>query len=175
MTQFLRLSIRGAARLLSLSPATKTIDAEGVVREYLHHLVPWFGLPKRIISDHDPRFASRFSRTLGHNLGIQQNISTAFHPRTDGQTERMNTWVEQYLRKWTTGRQTNWAAFLPMAEYAHNSWKHEVTKASPHRLLLGFEPQVNVKFLSDVAPMAVDRLCTLEEARTEAQARLETL
>jgi len=65
--------------------------------------------------------------------------------------------------------------FLPMAEYAHNSWRHEVTKASPHKLLLGFEPQVNVKFLSDIAPMAVDRLRTLEEARTEAQTRLETL
>jgi hypothetical protein len=87
----------------------------------------------------------------------------------------MNTWVEQYLRQWTTGRQTNWAAFLPMAEYAHNSWRHEVTKASPHKLLLGFEPQVNIKFLSDVAPMAVDRLRTLEEARMEAQMRLETL
>jgi hypothetical protein len=62
-----------------------------------------------------------------------------------------------------------------MAEYAHNSWKHEVTKVSPHKLLLGLEPQVNVKFLSDVAPMAVDRLRTLEEARKEAQMRLETL
>jgi hypothetical protein len=56
-----------------------------------------------------------------------------------------------------------------MAEYAHNSWKHEVMKASPHKLLLGLEPQVNVKFLSDVAPTAVDRLRTLEEARKEAQ------
>jgi len=93
----------------------------------------------------------------------------------DGQTERMNTWVEGYLRYWTTGRQTNWTPLLPMAEYAHNSWKHEVTKASPHKLLLGLEPQVNVKFLSDVAPTAVDRLHTLEEARKEAQTRLETL
>jgi len=48
-------------------------------------------------------------------------------------------------------------------------------KASPHKLLLGLEPQVNVKFLSDVAPMAVDRLRTLEEARKEAQMQLETL
>jgi hypothetical protein len=62
-----------------------------------------------------------------------------------------------------------------MAEYAHNSWKHEVTKASPYKLLLGIEPQVNVKFLNNVAPTAVDRLRTLEEARKEAQTRLETL
>ena len=87
----------------------------------------------------------------------------------------MNAWVEQYLRQWTTGRQTNWAALLPMAEYAHNSWRHEVTKVSPHKLLLGFKPQVNVKFLSDIAPTAVNRLCALEEARKEAQTQLETL
>jgi len=58
----------------------------------------------------------------------------------------------------------NWAMLLPMAEYTHNSWRHKVTKVSLHKLLLGFEPQVNVKFLSDVAPTAVDRLHTLEEA-----------
>jgi hypothetical protein len=89
---------QGCSKAAKFIPCNKTIDAEGVAREYLRHLVPWFSLPKRIISDCDPRFASRFSRTLCHNLGIQQNISTAFHPRTDGQTERMNTWVEGYLR-----------------------------------------------------------------------------
>ena len=166
---------QGCSKAAKFIPCNKTIDAEGVAHEYLRHLVPWFGVPKWIISDRDPRFASRFSRTLCHNLGIQQNISTAFHPRTDGQTERMNAWVEGYLRHWTTGKQANWAPLLAMAEYAHNSWKHEVTKASPHKLLLGIEPQVNVKFLSDVAPTAVDRLRTLEEARKEAQTRLETL
>jgi hypothetical protein len=93
----------------------------------------------------------------------------------DGQTERMNAWVEGYLRHWTIGRQTNWAMLLPMAEYTCNSWKHEVTKVSPHKLLLGLEPQVNVKFLSGVAPMAVNRLCTLKEARKEAQTQPETL
>ena len=87
----------------------------------------------------------------------------------------MNTWVEQYLRLWTTGRQTNWAPLLPTAEFAHNSWKHEVTKVSPHCMLFGLEPQVNVKFLSDAAPVAVDRLQILSDTRKEAQMRLEAL
>ena len=155
---------QGCSKAAKFIPYNKTIDAEGVVRKYLCHLVPWFSIPKWIILDHDPHFTSWFSQTLCHNLGVQQNISTAFHPRTDGQTKWMNTWVEQYLRLWTTGRQTNWAMLLPMVEYAHNSWRHKVTKASPHKLLLGFKPQVNIKFLSDVAPMAVDQLHTLEEA-----------
>jgi len=146
-----------------------------VAREYLHHLVPWFSIPKWIILDRDLCFASQFSQTLCHNLGVQQNISTAFYPRTDGQTEQMNAWVEQYLRQWTIGRQMNWATLLSMAEYAHNSWKHKVTKALPHKLLLGFKPQVNIKFLSDIAPMVVNWLHTLEEAQKEAQMWLETL
>jgi hypothetical protein len=79
-------------------PCNKTIDAKGVAHEYLHHLVPWFSLPKWIILDCNPRFASWFSQTLCHNLSIQQNILTVFHLGMDGQTERMNAWVEGYLR-----------------------------------------------------------------------------
>jgi hypothetical protein len=74
-----------------------------------------------------------------------------------------------------TGRQNNWAKFLAMAEYAHNSWKHEVTKSSPHKMLFSIEPQVNVKFIDDANPMSVDRLQILDEVRKEAQTRLEVL
>jgi hypothetical protein len=154
---------QGCSKAAKVIPCNKTIDAEGVAQEYLRHLVPWFGIPKRVISDHDSRFASKFSQTLCNNLGIQQNLSMVFHPRTDGQTERMNAWVEQYLRCWTTGRQNNWAKFLAMVEYAHNSWKHEVTKLSPHKMLFGIEPQVNVKFVDDTNPTSVNRLQILDK------------
>jgi len=88
---------QGCSKAAKFIPCHKTIDGTGVANEYLKHLVPWFGIPCRIISDRDPRFASHFSKSLCTSLGIQQNLSTAFHPRTDGQTERMNAWVEQYL------------------------------------------------------------------------------
>jgi hypothetical protein len=78
---------QGCSKAAKFIPCRKTIDGQGVAHEYLKHLIPWFGLPKRIISDQDPRFTSHFSKTLCENLGIQQNLSTAFHPRTDGQTE----------------------------------------------------------------------------------------
>ena len=88
---------QGCSKAAKFIPCTKTIDRTGVALEYLKHLVPWFGLPKRIISDRDPRFTLAFAKEMCKALGIQQNLSTAFHPRTDGQTERMNTWIEQYL------------------------------------------------------------------------------
>src|SRR5713101_8245337 len=52
---------QGCSKAVKFIPCNKTIDTEGVAREYLHYLVPWFGIPKRIISDRDPRFTSRFS------------------------------------------------------------------------------------------------------------------
>ena len=122
---------QGCSKAAKFIPCHKTINEPDVANEYLKHLVPWFGIPKRIISDWDPCFASHFSKTLCTSLGVQQNLFMAFHPRTDGQTERMNAWVEQYLRAWVTGRQGNWAKMLPMVEYAHNSWKHNVMQKSP--------------------------------------------
>ena len=69
-------------------------------------------------------------------LGIAQNISTAYHPHTNGQSERTNQWLEQYLRFWTNERQDNWAPLLPLAEFAHNNWTHEGTRESPFWVLM---------------------------------------
>ena len=89
--------------------------------------------------------------------------------------ERMNAWVEQYLRLWTTGNQRNWAPLLPIAEYSHNSWKHEATQQTPHELLLGYNPQVHVKFLEDSNPATTERLEAIQKAREQTEERLQTL
>jgi hypothetical protein len=93
----------------------------------MRHLLPLFGIPKCIISDRDPRFTGHFAKAVCKATGIKQNLSTAFHPRTDGQSERMNLWIEVYLRNFINGRQNNWSELLPIAEFAHNSWRHEKT------------------------------------------------
>ncbi len=156
---------QGCSKAAKFIPCSKTIDRPGVTLEYLKHLVPWFGVPKCIISDRDPRFASNFSKAICKALGVQQNLSTAFHPRTDGQTEQMNTWIEQYLQPWMTGRQNNWAKLLPIAEFAHNSWRNDTTCHSPHELLTGTRPQVNIQLIDGNIPATDVRLKELEEAR----------
>jgi hypothetical protein len=78
-------------------PCMKTIDLEGIAALYAIHIFPHFGLPQRIISDRDPHFMSKFSKELYTLLSIKQNISTAYHPQMDGQSERLNQWLEQYL------------------------------------------------------------------------------
>jgi hypothetical protein len=78
-------------------PCNETITAEGVAELYLQHVFKQFGLPQKVISNRDPRLAGKFARVLCTTLGITQNMSTVFHPRTDGQSERTNQGLEQYL------------------------------------------------------------------------------
>ena len=78
-------------------PCHKTIDLEGVTLLYANHIIPHYGIPQKIISDQDICFVSKFSSELCHLLDIKQNISTAYHPQTDGASERTNQMLEQYL------------------------------------------------------------------------------
>jgi hypothetical protein len=94
---------QGCSKAAKFIPCNKTIDGQGVAGLYLMHLFPWFGIPKRIISDRDPRFTSHFSKVICKATNIHQNISSAFHLRTDGQSERMNQWIENYLREFVNG------------------------------------------------------------------------
>src|SRR5580692_6656916 len=116
------------------------ITGEGIAKLYLQHVFPWFGVPSKMISDRDPCFTSNFSKALTTKLKIDCNISTAFHPQTDGLSERKNQWVEQYLRMYTTARQDNWDEWLPIASFVHNRWPNATTKLSPHEVLLGYAP-----------------------------------
>ena len=77
----------GCSRAAIFLPCQKTITGPQIAQLYYQHLYPWFGLPRRLISDRDPRFTSHFGRALAKELGISWNLSTAFHPQTDGLTE----------------------------------------------------------------------------------------
>ncbi len=164
---------QGCSKAAKFIPCNKTIDGETVTTLYFKHLFPWFGIPRRIISDRNPRFTSNFSKAVASATGIQQNISTAFHPRTDGQTERMNQWVETYLCDFVNGRQNNWSSLLPVAEFAHNSWKHDQTKYTPHELITGSVPSAKLMLLDDSIPSAQQRLSELSKARTDVQLSLQ--
>src|SRR5258707_714149 len=99
-----------------------------------------YRLPSKIISDHNPQFTSKFTRKLCQILGIMQNISTAYHPRTDGQSERSNQWLEQYLWSYVNECQDNWAHYLLIAKFTHNNWHNKTTRESPFFLLMGYNP-----------------------------------
>ena len=150
-------------------PCNKTIDSEGVAQLYLTHILPHYGLPKKIISDRDPCFTSRFGQELCKILDIQQNISTAYHPQTDGASECLNQSLEQYLRLYYSTQQNNWHTWLPMAQYMKNSWPSATTKKSPFDLLIGYTPSVHQPTRTTDIPMLNQQLSSIEDARKAAQ------
>ena len=155
---------QGCSKAAKFLPCHKTIDGQGVAHLYFKHLFPWFGIPKRIITDRDPRFTSHFAKAVCKVTGIQQNISTAFHSHTDGQSERMNRWIEDYLRQFVLGRQNNWSALLPIAEFVHNSWRHKNTKHTSHELIIGINPTASIRTPEDSVPAAQEQLLMLNES-----------
>ena len=80
----------------------------------------------------------------------------------------MNAWVKQYLHNWVNGKQDNWADMLPLVEFAHNSWKHEVLGKSPHELITGINPSVRIEISNDEVPAAVESLTHMKEVREHA-------
>ena len=82
------------------------------------------GLPDSIIINRRSLFTSKFWSLLYYFLGIKQKLFIAFHPQTDGQTERQNSIIEAYLQAFVNFEQNNWAWFFPMAEIAYNNAKN---------------------------------------------------
>jgi hypothetical protein len=146
-------------------PCHETVTAEGVVLLYLRHVYPRFGIPKKIISDRDTRFTSKFAKGLNNALDIKSNMSTAYHPQTDGQSERTNQSLEIFIRCYCNEEQDNWHIWLPMAEFAHNQWPNATTKKAPFDLIMGYVPKVkHIKKPSPV-PQVEERLAELECVR----------
>jgi transposase InsO family protein len=102
---------------------------------YCHH-----GLPKDLVSDRDTRFVSDFWASLCKQLQVKRRLSTANHPQTDGQTERVNRILEEFLRAYCSARQDNWSQLLPMAEFAYNSSVQQSTGFAPFQLVYGSVP-----------------------------------
>jgi hypothetical protein len=136
----LTVTDHGCSKAAIMIPCHEATDAEGMAQLYGQYVFPHFGVPRSIISDRDPRFATNFTKELCHILKIRQNISTAYHPQTDGQSEQTNQWLEQYLRIFVNHCQDDWVRWLPIAQYVHNAWPSATTKSPPFELIMGYIP-----------------------------------
>jgi hypothetical protein len=127
-------------------------------------------------------FVSQFWSALLTNYGITQNLSSAYHPQSDGQTERLNQVLEQYLRTYSNFEQTNWLVNLPMAEFCYNSHYHTSIDMSPFKATYGFDPPVDwsteivpespptlQKYLADLSDSILSLRRGLEKAQLSAK------
>ena len=87
---------------------------------------------------------SHFWSTLCFYLRVRRALSTAFHPQSDGQTERLNQVIEHFLRIYSNYLQDDWASFLPLAQLAYNTSTHSVLATSPTEALMGFRPDMRI-------------------------------
>jgi len=114
-------------------PTTEKTSAEGLVRLFRDNVWKLHGLPESIISDKGPQFTAGLMWELNAMLGIKSKLSMAFHPQTDGQTERVNQELEQYLRMFIDHRQEQWPEWLGTAEFAYNNKTHSSTRMLPFK------------------------------------------
>src|SRR5882672_7343897 len=86
---------------------------------------------------------SHFGRALANKIGAKQNLSTAFHPQTDGLTERKNQWIEQYLRLIANAQQEDWSQWLMVVTAVHNNHINATLGVAPSKVLLGYRPTLH--------------------------------
>ncbi len=136
-------------------PVKVTIDAPNLAEVIIDVVVCHHGVPESIVTDRGSLFTSKFWSSLCYFLGIKRKLSTAFHPQTDGQTERQNSTMEVYLRAFVNWEQDDWARLLPMAVFAYNNAKNASTGHTPFKLNCGYYPRVS--FEEDVDPCSKSR------------------
>jgi hypothetical protein len=145
-------------------PTTTTAGSADLARLYVRHVFSKHGVPSDIVSDRGSTFTSQFMSALGRLLNIKMNYSTAYHPETDGQTERTNQTLESYLRMYTNYQQDDWADLLPIAEFAYNNAPHSATQVSPFFANYGYNPRATLSLdVSVPDPSAHDFSKTLSE------------
>jgi transposase InsO family protein len=162
------------SKAVILSPCNKTVTTLETTELFLNNVWRRVGLPRQIISDQGPQFAAKITQELWKKLDIKSSLSTAFHPQTDGETERVNQEIEQYLQIFCNYQQDNWADLLPFAEFAHNIRSHSATKRSPFEVWYGYQPEfIPPLHFATTLPALEERLQTLEQLRQEVAASLK--
>lgn len=157
------------AHFIALAHPYHAID---VAQAFLDHVYKHHGLPQNIITDRDPIFTSRFWQELMQKMGVKLNMSTAYHPQTDGQTERVNQCLEAYLRSMVFDKQKEWGSYQSLAEWWYNSTYHRTIKLSPFEALYGYPPPQLA--LGSIPKSQVEAVNTLMRDRQVTMSQLKS-
>jgi transposase InsO family protein len=119
----------------------KVFTARDAAKLFVQSIVRCHGMPTTIITDRDTRWAGNFWQAMCERLGTRLALSTAYHPETDGQTERTNRTLEEMLRNYVNDAQNDWEEWLPLVEFAYNDSESASTGFTPFYLLYGEHPR----------------------------------
>ena len=163
------------SKLTHFIPMVTDATAEDVASLFIQEVYKHHGLPSSIVSDRDPKFTSKFWGAVMAHLQTSLKMSTAYHPQSDGQSERANRTIEEMLRHFVHPMHDDWDTYLPVLEFAYNSSVNPSTKHTPFFLCTGREPRTPASWLlqSPASPEATDFLGALHAAQAAARAALE--
>jgi len=154
-------------------PTTQKTLAEGLARLFRDNMWKLHGLPESIISDKGPQFMAGIMQELNRMLRIKSKLSTVFHPQTDGQTERVNQELEQYLRMFIDHRQEQWPDWLGMAKFAYNNKVYSSTKMLPFKANYGQNPRIGFEIRKKGRYEGAEKFITkIKEIQEEVKAAL---
>jgi transposase InsO family protein len=149
-------------KMAHFTRCSKSIMAEETTQLILDGIIRLHGFPEEMVSNKGLQFASNLWRRLFELLGVDIRLSLAFHPETDGQTERTNQTLEQYLRCTVNYQQDDWLALLSQVEFAYNNTTHASTGINPFFANYGFHPRFSLEILGDfINPSARERATRL--------------
>ena len=155
---------------VTLEPMNFSYGAMEIAEIFFKRIISRQGLPLKIISDRDPRFTGEFWKTLFNLLGTEISLSTAYHPQSDGQSERTNRTLEEVLRGQVNATQDDWDRHLPWAEFAINDSVSPATGFSPFQLIYGMHPRKPLDPPPETkAPAAQEFITTMTTAITTAR------
>jgi len=161
-------------------PVHTTFSAERLARIYIREVVRLHGVPVSIISDRGSQFTSSFWRAFQEELGTRVHLSTAFHPQTDGQSERTIQVLEDMLRACVMDFGGQWDQFLPLAEFAYNNSYHSSIQMAPFEALYGRRCRSPVGWFESTEPRprgtdlmreALDHVRVIQDRLRTAQSR----
>jgi transposase InsO family protein len=165
---------RGLSKGVILCPCAKTITWEGTATLLHDNLFKRFGLPDEIISDRDPRFAAHTFQKLLKLLNIKSNLTTAYHPQSDGATKWVNQEIEAYLSIYCTSHPEEWLHAHSTLEFTHNNRRHAEQIHSPFELIQGDNPiSVPITFSHTKFPTIKEKMKRMISDREEALAAHE--
>ena len=162
------------SKMVHFVPAHTDMGSEEFAQVFLREVFAKHGLPKNIVSDRDTRFTSKFFKELCRHLGVRQHMSTAFHPQSDGQTERANRVLEDMLRTYVAPSQDDWDLKLPCCEFAVNNAWNAATGSTPFFLNFGEHPRSHVDMdVSSDVPAVMEYADKIGNALRAAKERLK--
>ncbi|KAJ9507562.1 hypothetical protein QJQ45_019379 [Haematococcus lacustris] len=157
-------------KMVHLVKTWESMTATQYAKLFLEHVFRLHGMPRSVVSDRGPQFHNKFWAEVTKLLQVQVNLSSAYHPETDGQTERVNRVIEEMLRHFIRPDQRDWAEYLPLVEFAINNAWQESVRSTPFYLNYGYHPRLaELLDLPQKVPQAHDFVKGMKTAVEQAR------